>query len=62
MPDKQLPIPGLEPELLPRAQSLQSPHKPSCFSAEQVDFLEKRVKFLEMVLEILRIQAELDDG
>jgi len=60
VPDKQLPIPGLEPEVLPLMMSYNPRRKPTGRPADPVTFLEKRIASLELELTILKIQMEKD--
>ncbi len=60
MPDKQLPIPGLEPSLFPLTMSYRPRRKPTSWPADRVSFLEKRISSLELELAILKIQMEKD--
>jgi len=60
MPDKQLPIPGLEPSPLPLTMSYNPHRKPTGRPADRVKFLEKRISSLELELAILKIQMEKD--
>jgi len=60
VPDKQLPIPGLETPLLPLTMSYNPRRKPTDWPADRVTFLEKRIISVEMELAILKIQMEKD--
>jgi len=60
VPDKQLPIPGLEIPLLPLTMSYNPHRKLTGWPADRVTFLEKRITFLELELSILKIQLEKD--
>jgi len=59
MPDKQLPIPGLEVSPWSTRASSLPPQETDC-AAGWITSLEKRVISLEMEMSILKIQMELD--
>ena len=58
MPDKQLPIPGLEPSFGSPGLEFSRPRKPTGCQMDLKKSLEERVAALEVELSVLKIQLE----